>query len=116
MFLPLAIGAGLGLLKGATIDKSKEKRQRKLQAETTRYSPWTGMQGEAPKEADMLGSALSYGMTAHQIGQGAKQQAMMDDYLAQQSQMGGNPWSGLTPMEMDALSKYTMAGGNYGVA
>lgn len=115
MFLPLAIGAGVGLLKGATIDKNKEKRQRKLQAETTRYSPWTGMQAEAPKEADLLGSALSYGLTANQIGQGLAQQNMMQDYL-QSQQMGGNPWSGLSPMELDALNKYSMAGGNYGVA
>lgn len=64
----LAIGAGLGLLKGEFIDKPKAERQRKLVAETIRYSPWTHLKPDQVREADPLGSALSFGLAGGQLG------------------------------------------------
>lgn len=64
-----AIMAGAGFIKGETIDKKKEQKQAQLQAETTRWSPWTGMQGKDPKQADPLGQAMQYGFTGYSLGQ-----------------------------------------------
>lgn len=66
----LAIAAGIGLLKSQTVDKDKEKRQRKLAAATQRYSPWTGLQAGPIQEADPFGSALQYGAAGAQMGAG----------------------------------------------
>ena len=74
--------AGAGLLKGLTIDKAKEDRQRKLAAETARYSPWTNMVPGAVNEADPFGSALQGGFTGAALGQGI-------------SKMKGAPWTGM---------------------
>lgn len=70
MALPLLL-AGLGL--GATksiFDQMREGRQRKLAAETERYSPWTGMKSRAPQEADWFGNLLQGGLVGAQLGQG----------------------------------------------
>lgn len=67
--------AGLGLVKGLTVDKAKENRQRQLAAETQRYSPWTGMQAQAIQNADPLGSAMQGGFTGFSLGQGMQNQA-----------------------------------------
>lgn len=64
-----AIMAGVGLIKGETIDKKKEQKQAQLQAETTRWSPWTNMQGKDPERADPLGNAMKYGFTGYSLGQ-----------------------------------------------
>ncbi len=69
-WLALAIGAGVGILKAEAIDRPKEERDRKLAAETQRLSPWTGLKAQPIKEADPLGSALTYGATGAQIWQG----------------------------------------------
>lgn len=69
----LAIAALAGLAKSEAIDRPKEKRQRKLAAETTRLSPWTGMRAAPVQEADPFGSALQFGVTGAQIGQGITQ-------------------------------------------
>lgn len=63
MFDPISLGlmGGLalgGLTKSLAIDAPRADRQRKLQAETTRYSPWTGLTGQAPQEADPFGSTM----------------------------------------------------------
>ena len=65
MGLTTAMGVGKGLS-----DSSKANRQRKLAAETTRYSPWTGMQAQPVQEADILGSTMQGAMTGGALGQG----------------------------------------------
>lgn len=72
----LAIGAGLGLLKSETVDKDREERQRRLAAETQRYSPWTGLQAGPIQESDMLGNMLQYGGTGASMQQGVEQAAI----------------------------------------
>lgn len=55
--LGLLLGGGLGLGKGI-LDTEKERKDRKQQAETARWAPWTGMQPAAVKRADPLGSTM----------------------------------------------------------
>lgn len=80
-----AIMAGAGFIKGETIDKKKEQKQAQLQAETTRWSPWTNMQGKDPERADPLGNAMKYGFTGYSLGQNneafQKDQALKDKSL-----------------------------------
>lgn len=68
----LGIGAGLGLLKTLAFDAPRARRERKLAAETQRLSPWTGLKPGAISEPDPVGSALGFGLTGYQLGQGAK--------------------------------------------
>ena len=64
----LLAGAGLGLVKGELIDRPKEKRQRKQEAEIARYSPWGGMQAQRVQEADPFGSMMQGGMAGGMMG------------------------------------------------
>jgi len=61
------IGGGLGLGKGL-MDKEAEDRQRKLAAITARWSPWTGMAPQMPKDANMLGSVLEGALAGAMLG------------------------------------------------
>ena len=70
---PLLIGAlaggGLGLLKGLTVDRDKENRQRTLAAATQRYSPWTGLRAGPIEEADPFGKMLGGAGAGASFGQ-----------------------------------------------
>lgn len=66
------VAAGLG--KSLLIDAPKADRQRKLAAETARYSPWTGMAPQQVEEADPIGSAMQFGTTGAMLGQGIENQ------------------------------------------
>jgi hypothetical protein len=109
---PLMIGAGVGFLKGLTIDRNREKRDRKLAAETQRMSPWTGLRANAIREADPFGSALAFGLTGHQIGRGANSDAlnrqMAEKYLATGQAPG---MSAAAPMPMAAPMRAPSVGG-----
>jgi hypothetical protein len=59
----IAAAAVLGLMKSQLVDKPKEKSDRRIASATTRYSPWTNMTAGPIREADPLGTALSYGIT-----------------------------------------------------
>lgn len=56
----LGIGAGLGLLKQQG-EQQRFDSQKKVQAATTRYSPWTHMQGQAPQYGSGLLGNLAGG-------------------------------------------------------
>lgn len=66
--------AGAGMALGALENNEEQKqhsRMQRAQAEMTRYSPWTGMQGQIltpPKS--IFGSMLQGGATGAMIGQG----------------------------------------------
>ena len=68
MTLALILG-GTGVVKGLTVDKWKEDRQRELAASTQRYSPWTGLQAGAIEEADPLGQGIQGGLQGAAFGQ-----------------------------------------------
>ncbi len=98
-----AIGAGVGLLK-SNADRQRAERQRQMESEVARYSPWTGFAPQRVQEADPLGSVMQGGMTGAMLGQGMagadKQNALLDAQTKYyQGQMGpqagmggGSPW------------------------
>lgn len=72
---PITLGlifGGVGAGKSLLFDSAKEKRQRKLAAETARMSPWTGIK-DGPmyniEEADPIGEGMAFGMTGVGLGQ-----------------------------------------------
>lgn len=81
---PLGLGAalgGVGILKSVLFDAPREHRQRIAQSEATRWSPWTGMSGQAPTtNADPLGSGLQFGTTGAMLGQGVQNQGNQDAF------------------------------------
>ena len=95
----LAIAAGIGLLKSQTVDKDREKRQRKLAAETQRYSPWTGLKAGPIQEADPFGSALQYGGAGAMMGAGyansQKPNPVIGDVTNNYGSMGTGQVSGM---------------------
>jgi hypothetical protein len=64
-----AILGATGLAKSELIDRPKEERQRKVAAETLRWSPWTGITPAGIKEADPFGSALQGAAVGAMVGQ-----------------------------------------------
>lgn len=64
----LAIAAALSLAKSKMIDEPAAARQRKLAAETQRYSPWTHLTAQAPQDPNAIGQMLQYGATGAAIG------------------------------------------------
>lgn len=102
MALPLlalmGIGAGMGMLKNQE-KKRQFDEQKRIQAETTRMSPWTGMSASAPEQYSSTGNVLEGamgGLSMHQnMGRAAKQDELMDAYLANLK----NQNTGLMPMQ-----------------
>src|SRR4051812_793732 len=96
--LPLLL-AGAGLAKSELIDRPRAARDRQMQAEIARYSPWSGMKADPSMihEADPLGSAMQGGMAGIMLDQnGAKTAASGGSAGA----VGSSPWAGLDANEM----------------
>lgn len=91
--IPAAM-AGAGLLKGLTIDRAKEKRDRRLAAETQRLSPWTGLRAEQIREADPLGSTLQFGTTGLGIASGIESAENSDKLSKAMAQFYGQGGEG----------------------
>ena len=122
-----AIGAGVGLGKSYLIDKPAEWRDRKLQALTALYSPWTGMRPEAVKEAKPFDSALQYGGTGLSMGQNMENQSawkkLMDAKTKQAEAEAAKAASGQAkpdnvfeedqPMQAPLDRQNTMVSGDY---
>lgn len=58
--LPISLVGGA--VKHFAFDAPKERRQRRLAAETTRYSPWTGLKAQPVEEADFLQTMMNAGL------------------------------------------------------
>lgn len=94
---PITMGllfAGLGVGKSELVDRPKEERQRKLAAEQTRWSPWTGIKPQEVQEADPIGSGMQFGMTGAAMGQGMQNQANQNGFNAAMLKKfgGGSAW------------------------
>lgn len=92
MALPL-----LGMLIGGAagggksiLDFIRAGKQRKLQAETTFYSPWTHMQAKAPDTpnpfGDVLSGAVAGGGFEQGINKATRDQAYLDQLAAKKKQ------------------------------
>ncbi len=112
----LIAGAGLGLLRGDE-QKRKEKDQRLLNSEITRYSPWTRINPEAVNPADPTGALLQGTLAGGMMGQGISRTNAANAALSAQGaapaaaapppvyQQGqgmapyanASPWTGMSP-------------------
>lgn len=68
-WIPLAVGAGLGVAKNIE-GQAQASAQRKAEAAKTRFSPWTGMVGQAVKSPSLFGDVLQGGAAGAMLGQG----------------------------------------------
>jgi hypothetical protein len=103
----LALMGGSALLsaRNAELKRKQQQANNLAQAETTRYSPWTGMQGQLDTtyNPDWLTAAFSGGVQGASAAQGlgvggmgaAKPQPMQDMAMNQNPQLYGSSWSGL---------------------
>jgi hypothetical protein len=57
-WIPLAAGAGLGLVKGI-MNQQQEDKDRKIAAQMWRSSPFTGVQPGQVKRSNMIGDVAS---------------------------------------------------------
>ena len=93
------IGGGVGLAKSEIFDRPQAQRDRRMAAETMRYSPWTGMQPEKVKEADPLGNVMQGAMTGGMMGQNMtmvdNQNALMKAQTDALNRGGYSPWMGM---------------------
>jgi len=92
-WLLMALTTAVGARKGEE-DKGREKKQRLLNSEITRYSPWTDIGQEAVQAADPTGSMMQGAISGAMMGQGMastdKQNALLDaqaNYYKQQALM-----------------------------
>lgn len=123
MTIGMIAGSVLGLAKGEE-DKHTEKKQRKLNAEITRYSPWTRIGQQPVRMADPTGSLLQGGLSGAMMGQGISNSMAQNKLLeaqAAQAAAGGagaatympgqgmppyanaNPWTGMSPFYYGAM-------------
>lgn len=97
-----AIMAAAGAVKGMTVDKNKEDRERKLAAETQRYSPWTGLKAGEIHQADPLGNAIQGGLSGYSFGQNMGIGTPSDGGNA--SALGNSAWAGLSqPQKLEVM-------------
>ena len=78
-----AIGVGLGVAKAELVDAPEEAKQRTLQAQLEKYSPWTGQKGDPSqiKIADPFGSALQGGSQLMSASQNSKTASALQAFL-----------------------------------
>lgn len=70
LLLGALIGGGVGLLKNRLVDKPAADKERQYQAETARWSPWTGLQSKYVQDPSIFGGMLQGGMAGAAFGQG----------------------------------------------
>lgn len=81
--LPLILAGGM-IAKQQLVDKPREERQRKLQAITAQYSPWTGMTPQAVQESSPFEAGLQGAASGLAMGQNMDmQQAQMNALKSQ---------------------------------
>lgn len=91
------IGTAAGGVK-SLLGAGKVNRERHLAAETTRYSPWTGLKGTMPEESNPLGDMISGGTAGATFGQNISEAGKnpWDNYFSAQQKFGVPP-NGMSP-------------------
>ena len=105
--ISMLAGTGLGILKGQK-DRERENADRKVAAETARWSPWTGMQAQPVQRADQMGSVMQGGLQGAAFGQGLEQRSAYQDWLAKQNVKSAADAQGITA---DNSPQYRISGG-----
>lgn len=62
--------AAVGLAKSELIDKPKHEKMQAAEAEKTKWSPWTGMQGKTLEAPSSFGSMMQGAATGAMLKQG----------------------------------------------
>jgi hypothetical protein len=97
--IPLALGA----IK-ASDDKKAAAAQTQVNAETARWSPWTGVGVDTKvQNPNMAGTMMQAGLTSAQLYQDQQRQKAYQDYLSKQGSQPsvmttGNSWTRQYPM------------------
>jgi len=97
MTLALIFGGGT-TLKGELLDNPAESKKALIEAQKTRYSPWTGVVGKDANFQDNLGKGVEAGVQGYTLGtnlnRAAKENEMMDAYAdSLRSKAGATPWN-----------------------
>lgn len=105
----LGAGTALGIGKHFLIDKPAADRKRKVAAEQTRWSPWTGMGlGDPGEEPNLMANVMQGGLSGASFGQGMQNSGAYNDWLGR----GGGPdlvkENGITQ-----IGKFSNPDGNY---
>ena len=109
MWAPIIAMTALSAAK--TVDENmRAAAERKRQAAMTRYSPWTGMQGQTVQDANMFGNLAGGAAAGATLGQGMQQfeqgkqlnQATVD-YLKNQGTQQGGMSKGLADASMQPI-------------
>lgn len=99
-----AIGAGVGVLKNAAIDKPAADRAADLRAAEQRYEPYTGVQAHTElKHTDPWGAAFGGAGSAQALASGldldAQRKALVDSEIAKNAAITSNKATGpIQPM------------------
>lgn len=100
----LGAGTALGIGKHFLIDKPAADRKRKVAAEQTRWSPWTGMGvGDPGESPNLMGSLMQGGLSGASLGQGIDSSNAYNDML--QKQASGDTLGGINKsswMDLDS--------------
>ena len=80
------IGAALGLGKNYLIDQPAYRKKIALEANTERYSPWTGLHGQAPVQPSAFDSAVGGAEGGLNLLQNLKNQEKYNQYLDRMGQ------------------------------
>ena len=110
--LPLILAAGM-MAKNQLVDKPKEEKDRKLQAITAQYSPWTGMTPQAVKNTSAVDAGLQGAGAGLSMQQGMDMQSAQLDALKSQSDYYNRAGQG---GQMSPSMVMPMGGQSYGPA
>jgi hypothetical protein len=92
----ILIGSAIGLGKHG-LAAGRAGRQKKVQAATTRWSPWTGMEAPAPEEPDLFGNLMEGVLASILVGK--------------QFPAGSKAVSGIKPLAERDVFKRFLSGG-----
>lgn len=98
-WLAVAVGGGalVGVGKAELVDAPRAERQRKLAAETQRYSPWTHMQAQPVEEAKPFDAAMQGAATGANAFMGVQSMQAQNKLAgAQTDWLKTNPYNAST--------------------
>lgn len=94
MFWVPLIMAAIAAGKSAS-DAAGRERDQKVQAETTRNSPWTGMKGADPRQADTFGTMIKGVQSGLIAGKALDGYDFSTPGAASGATTGASPWAGM---------------------
>jgi len=116
----MAIMAAIGAAKSEFVDKPKEARDRKYQAQLASTSGWTHMAPEKPFEQDFAGSTIGGGLTGLEMSQRYPTAFQTKDAVTQptpdMSQSAWAPMGSTDPNNPPRTTMYDRSASGYPIA